>query len=176
MFFGLNRRFFVLVNLSVFSYLLSLRLDKTINWSYWIVFSPLWFWKLTALLGLLMGTISWCRLSRRRFETETFVQFKAMLISFSSNLILFIFEVVVCEKLETASPISWSICFIPLFILSLVSIGTCIWSIRHDRSYEMELFCSLNLLQFLFISLRLDETIKWSWVVNIHRLYIDLLF
>ena len=89
-----------------------------------------------------------------------------MLISFSTNLVLFLFEIIVCDKLESQNKIPWSICFIPMFILSLISIGTCIWSIRHDRSYEIELFCALNLLQFVFVSLRLDQTITWSWVVS----------
>ena len=96
-----------------------------------------------------------------------FIQYKGMVISFTTNLILFLFELIVCDKLEGNKDTSWSICFIPLFILSLASIGTCIWSVRYDRSYEMELFCSLNILQFVFIALRLDYTITWSWVVSI---------
>jgi hypothetical protein len=102
-----------------------------------------------------------------RFESDIFIQYKGMLISFTTNLILFSFELIVCEKLETNRDISWSICFIPLFILSLISTVTCIWSIRYDRSYELELIFSLNILQFVFIALRLDSTITWSWVVSI---------
>lgn len=29
----------------------------------------------------------------------------------------------------------------------------------------MEFFCSVNILQFIFIALRLDKYIDWSWVV-----------
>lgn len=152
--------------MSVFTLLFSLRLDNTLKFSYWIVFTPLWIWKLTALLGMIVGTIVWIKTSRR-FDRDTFIQFKGMLISFSTNLILFMFEVILCDKLETNRNVPWSICFIPLYILSLISIGTSIWSIRYDRSYEIELFCSLNVLQFVFISLRLDSTITWSWIVSL---------
>jgi hypothetical protein len=95
-----------------------------------------------------------------------------MLISFTTNFILFLFELIVCDKLATKSDTSWSICFIPLFILSFVSIGTCIWSVRYDRSYEIELFCALNILQFVFIALRLDYTINWSWVLVLIPIWI----
>lgn len=30
---------------------------------------------------------------------------------------------------------------------------------------QMEFFCSVNILQFIFIALRLDKYIDWSWVV-----------
>lgn len=89
-----------------------------------------------------------------------------MLISFLTLTILFLFELIVCDKLEAKRSIpSWSICFTPLFILSIVSIIICIWSIRYDKSYEIELFFSLNILQFVFIALRLDSTITWSWIL-----------
>lgn len=154
--------------MSIFTLLFTLRLDNSLGISYWIVFTPLWIWKLTALVGLIVGTIIWFKMSSRRtrYDRDLFVQYKAMLISFLTNLILFLFELIVCDKLETNRAISWSICFIPLYVLSIVSIGTSIWSIRYDRSYEIELFCSLNILQFVFISLRLDSTITWSWIVS----------
>jgi hypothetical protein len=153
--------------LAFFTFLFSLRLDNVLKCSYWIVFLPLWIWKAAACFGIIFGLIAWCRMSRRRFERENFIQFKAMLISFITNLLLFIFELIACEKLNATRSTPWSICFIPLYILSLVSIGTCIWSIRYDRSYEIELFCSLNILQFVFVSLRLDNVIGWSWVVSV---------
>lgn len=152
--------------LAAFTLLFALRLDNTITCSYWLVFSPLWLWKFVALAGVLVGSVSWCRMSRR-FERDTFIQYKAMLISFATNTMLFSFELIACEKLDAHKTTPWSICFIPLYALSLISIGSCIWSIRYDRSYEIELFCSLNILQFVFISLRLDNTITWSWVVRL---------
>ena len=142
--------------LGLFTFLFVLRLDNTLSFSYWLVFAPLWIWKVTALAGMIMGTVSWCRMSRRRFEGDTFIQYKAMLLSFTTNSLLFLFELIACEKLEASRNTPWSICFIPLYALSLISIGSCIWSIRYNRSYEIELFCSLNVLQFVFVSLRFE--------------------
>ena len=31
---------------------------------------------------------------------------------------------------------------------------------------QLELFCSVNILQFIFLALRLDGFIVWSWVVS----------
>lgn len=41
----------------------------------------------------------------------------------------------------------------------------CIWAVKHDRSFELELFCGVNVLQFIFLALRLDGFITWSWEV-----------
>jgi NADH:ubiquinone oxidoreductase subunit 6 (subunit J) len=153
--------------LACFTLLFSLRLDNTLTCSYWLVFLPLWVWKATALTGALTGSVSWCRMSRhRRHDRDTIIQLKAMLMALCTNFLIFTFELAVCEKLANQWPSTpWSVCFIPLYALSLISIGSCIWSIRYERSYELELICSLNILQFVFIALRLDNTITWSWVL-----------
>ncbi len=88
-----------------------------------------------------------------------------MITSFTTNVFLLIFELLICFNLEESSFL-WVICFIPLLILSLISIGILIWSIRFSRSYEIELFCAINILQFIFIALRLDNIITWSWAVS----------
>lgn len=41
----------------------------------------------------------------------------------------------------------------------------CIWAVKHDRSFELELFCAVNILQFIFLALRLDGFVTWSWEV-----------
>ena len=46
--------------------------------------------------------------------------------------------------------------FVPLVFVSIISIAICIWSVRHDRSFELELFCAVNVLQFIFLALKLD--------------------
>jgi hypothetical protein len=89
-----------------------------------------------------------------------------MITSFTTNIFLLIFELLMCLNLEESN-LSWVICFVPLLILSLLSIGISIWSIRYSRSYEIELFCAINILQFIFIALRLDNIITWSWAVSL---------
>jgi hypothetical protein len=136
---------------------------------------PLWIWKFTAFAGLVIGTASWLKLTHRRFDEDIFIQYKSMLLSFASNLILFLFELIVCEKLESQNSLPWTFCFIPLFLLSLVSVGTLVWSIRFNRSYEIEMFCAINVLQFVFVALRLDMYIMWSWIVSFFFLFINVI-
>ncbi|XP_057654384.1 transmembrane protein 185B isoform X3 [Diorhabda carinulata] len=52
------------------------------------------------------------------------------------------------------------------------SIAVCIWAVKHDRSFELELFCAVNVLQFIFLALRLDGFISWSWEVVFVPLWI----
>ena len=51
----------------------------------------------------------------------------------------------------------WVIVFVPLVFVSIISIAICIWSVRHDRSFELELFCAVKILQFVFLALKLDR-------------------
>ena len=41
--------------------------------------------------------------------------------------------------------------------VGVVSVAVCIWSVRHDRPFELELFCAVNILQFVFLALKLDR-------------------
>ena len=52
-------------------------------------------------------------------------------------------------------PVAWSLGFRRWPQLDCVEFG----------SLQLELFCSVNILQFIFLSLRLDGFIMWSWVV-----------
>lgn len=38
--------------------------------------------------------------------------------------------------------------------------------------FQLELFCSVNILQFIFLALRLDNFISWSWEVVFVPLWI----
>lgn len=43
---------------------------------------------------------------------------------------------------------------------------------ENDRNFELELFCAVNIIQFIFIALRLDRFITWSWVIVFIPLWI----
>ncbi|XP_015353550.1 transmembrane protein 185A-like [Marmota marmota marmota] len=103
-------------------------------------------------------------LSLFRAEGETCVEFKAMLIAVGIHLLLLMFEVLVCDRIERGSHF-WLLVFMPLFFVSPVSVAACVWGFRHDRSLELEILCSVNILQFIFIALRLDKIIHWPWLV-----------
>lgn len=108
-----------------------------------------------------------------RLEGDSYVHYKAMLISFSLHLILLMFELLACDKLTSDRPM-WVIVFIPIIFGSVASVGACVWSVKHDRSFELELFMAVNALQFVFLPLKLDKLVTWSWEVVFVPLWIVL--
>jgi hypothetical protein len=103
--------------------------------------------------------------SSSRFERDNNTQCRGMMVSFTTNTFLLMFELLATYNLEYKN-LLWVVSFVPLLILSLLSIGLTIWSIRYSRTLEIELFCVINILQFVFIALRLDNIIMWSWAVS----------
>ncbi|MEQ2291801.1 hypothetical protein AMECASPLE_016665 [Ameca splendens] len=158
-------KFLIYSCLLLFSVLLSLRLDGVIQWSYWAVFTPIWLWKLLVIIGASVGTGVWAHNPQYRAEGETCVEFKAMLIAVGLHVLLLMFEVLVCDRVEKGKYF-WLLVFMPLFFVSPVSVAACVWGFRHDRSLELEVLCSVNILQFIFIALRLDKIINWPWLVR----------
>lgn len=111
-----------------------------------------------------MGAIVWCRYPHYRLESDSYTQFKAMLISLSLHLILLMFELLACDKLTSERHL-WVLVFIPLIFGSVVSVGACVWAVKHDRSFELELFLAVNALQFVSLPLKLDKFVYWNWDV-----------
>jgi len=54
-------KFIVYGCLLVFCLLFALRLDGIIQWSYWIIFLPLWIWKALVVIGAIVGSCIWWR-------------------------------------------------------------------------------------------------------------------
>lgn len=102
------------------------------------------------------------------------MHYKAMLISFSLHLILLMFELLACDRLTSSTRPLWIIVFVPLIFGSVASVGACVWSVKHDRSFELELFMAVNALQFVFLPLKLDDLVTWSWEVVFVPLWIVL--
>nr|XP_022920426.1 transmembrane protein 185B isoform X2 [Onthophagus taurus] len=164
-------KFIVHTCLLTFFVLFALRLDNTITWSYWTVFAPIWVWKGLVIIGATVGSYVWWRYPHFRLEGEAYIHYKSMLISLALHLVLLMFELLVCDKLESQRH-WWILVFIPLIFISIVSIAVCIWAVKHDRSFELELFCAVNVLQFIFLALRLDQFIYWSWEIVFVPLWI----
>ncbi|XP_013421441.1 transmembrane protein 185A [Lingula anatina] len=165
-------KFVVYSCLLLFSFLFALRLDGLIEWSYWVVFLPIWLWKILVLAGSCVGSYVWWKHPQYRIEGDSYVQYKAMIISTGMHLLLLMFELLVCDNLETSSQHHWILVFIPLIFMSIVSIGICVWAVKHERTFEMELFCAVNILQFIFLALRFDGFIMWNWVIVFIPLWI----
>jgi len=167
-------KFVVYTSLLIFSMLFALRKDGVINWSWWSIFIPLFVWKGIAVFGAIVGSLVWWRRPQNRLNADEYIQYKAMLISLATHLLLLMFELLVADKLDSPDRHMWILVFVPLVFISLISIPICIWSIRHDRSYELELFCAVNMLQFIFLALKLDKVISWPWEITFVPLWIVL--
>jgi hypothetical protein len=61
--------------------------------------------------------------------------------------------------------------FIPLVFVSILSVAICVWSVRHDRPFQLELFCAVNSLQFVFLALKLDR-----YLLRAHTKYLVVFF
>ncbi|XP_031559342.1 transmembrane protein 185-like isoform X2 [Actinia tenebrosa] len=168
-----NPRFLLFFMLFIFSILLALRLDGAIQWSYWAIFTPVWIWKFAVFSGAVTGLYIWIKRPEYRGEGESYVEFKAMIISLFLHLLLFIFEILVCINLRHKM-FEWRIMFMPLYVLSSISIIACVWGFRHDRSVELETVFSVNILQFIFLALKLDNVIRWQWAVVFAPMWIVL--
>lgn len=84
------------------------------------------------------------------------------------------FELLACDRLTSSTRPLWIIVFVPLIFGSVASVGACVWSVKHDRSFELELFMAVNALQFVFLPLKLDDLVTWSWEVVFVPLWIVL--
>jgi len=183
-------KFVVYTSLLCFTLLAALKLDGEIDISWWSVFTPIWVWKGFVVAGALVGSVVWWRRPQNRLNAEEYIQYKAMLISLATHLLILMFWLMCADNLENYDSVSgsihtnhlrtvaprhlWVIVFVPLVFVSIISIAVCIWSVRHDRSFELELFCAVNVLQFVFLALKLDRHINWRWEIIFIPMWIAL--
>lgn len=127
------------------------------------------------IVGSVIGSIVFLKNPQYRLENDSYIQFKSMLISLSLHLILLMFEFLVVDRL-TSNKHYWILVFVPLIVSSIVSVFFCIWAIKqqNERSFELELFLSVNALQFVFIPLKLDGFLTWSWEIIFVPIWIIL--
>ena len=70
-------------------------------------------------------------------EGDSYTQYKAMIIATGLQLLLLMFELLTCDKLGTdPHKMMWILVFIPLFCVSVASIGLCVWALKHGRTFE----------------------------------------
>ena len=65
------------------------------------------------------------------------------------------------QKWHASASASRFVCCVCALFMSQQPLRSCFLS-----CCQMELFCSVNILQFIFLALRLDRIITWSWVVR----------
>ncbi|CAM4757533.1 unnamed protein product [Rotaria magnacalcarata] len=135
-------QFLVSFCLLIFSILYAFREQLFINWPYWLVFLPLFIWKFLAIIGAIIGICAYCCIRTRNRE--------------------------LCYNLDQPRDseyhLTWIICFLPLIILSIMSVFTYVWLLRHGRSWEIQALFVVNILQFIFFALKLDNSIiTWHY-------------
>jgi len=92
-------KFVVYTSLLIFSMLFALKLDGQIHWSWWSIFTPLFIWKGIAVAGAIVGSFVWWRRPQNRLNADEYIQYKAMLISLATHLLLLMFELLVADNL-----------------------------------------------------------------------------
>ncbi|XP_062850322.1 transmembrane protein 185A-like isoform X2 [Trichomycterus rosablanca] len=152
-------KFLIYVSLLLFSVLLALKLDGVIHASYWAVFTPIWLWKLMVVIGASIGTGVWACNPHYRAEGGMGVEFKAMLIAVAIHILLLMFEVLVCDRIERGT-YYWLFVFMPLFFASPLSVAACVWGFRHDRT--LEVVCVPLWILMSFLCLVVLYYIIWS--------------
>jgi len=68
-----------------------------------------------------------------------------MLIAVGLHVLLLMFEVLVCDRVERGKYF-WLLVFMPLFFVSPVSVAACVWGFRHDRSLEVRNLTHMRML------------------------------
>ncbi|KAI6229429.1 J domain-containing protein [Aphelenchoides besseyi] len=164
-------KFIVYSSLLAFTILLALKLDAIITASFVVIFIPLWIAELVVLVGFFVGFVGFCMSPPARADAGSRVDFICMCLCMIQHLLLVAFEVLCCYKLEfineetPGEDISWCFVFTPLFIQSLFAMVVSVYCIRHDKSFEFEMFFAINVVQFVFIAFKLDNALHWSWVI-----------
>lgn len=168
-------RFVITSSIFIFSILFTLQLDGYIKISYWLVFLPLFIWKMLVVFGACIGIFIWCKSGERgRLIRRPDNDCRALIIFFFIHILIFIFELLTCDKLENRLGTRWVVCFIPLFVCTFLSFLSCLWSLKVQRNFLIQAFISANGFFFLFFPLRLDAIITWRYVVVFVPVWISL--
>jgi len=127
------------------------------------------------IFGACTGVFVWCKSGERdRAVRSLDNDCRALIIYFLIHILLFTFELLICNKLENHLDNRWTICFIPLLICTFLAFLSCLWSLKVQRNFLIQAFLSANVLFFLFFPLRLDQFISWRYVVVFIPVWISL--
>ncbi|XP_003370242.1 transmembrane protein 185A [Trichinella spiralis] len=158
-------QFIVYLSLLLFALLFAFKLDGIVDLPYWVVFHPLFIWKVFVFAAAIAGCFFYCKYPPIENDHVGKADFRNMLFCTAEHILLFVFEAMFCYKLQTASKLlPWCIVFVPLLAQCVLAMVVCIWCLRKGRGFAFEMIFSANALQFIFIGLKLDDIVGWSWV------------
>ncbi|VDM94997.1 unnamed protein product [Thelazia callipaeda] len=157
--------------------LIPLRLDGIIKVHYALVFLPLWICEFIIFLGATIASVSYILSPPLPTEGSLRSDFYGMIMCTGEHGLLALFEVLCCYKLQSNAKVDelpWLLIFAPIFALSLLSVVVAVWAIRNNKSFELELFFSINIVQFVFVAFKLDGIIDWHWTIVFIPLWVVL--
>ncbi len=133
-----------------------------------------------------------------RKEKEQRHNFVAMLQSSLLQFIIFVEEILIAINLDLNGRLSWPAVFVPLYVLSVVSLAACILSCALKKCnvevgveggcgwwvwlwpamitfffVQLEILGFINLLQLIFLGVRLEGVVMWRWAVSCQLLNYD---
>lgn len=128
-----HRALFTWIVLLALLILIELRLDKSIQWNWFIVFTPLWFYECILLICLFFSLMSQC-INGMALDRFSKVQRKIFWLTFI--VLLMSSQIALCLKLENAAMnISMFNVMTPLWIISpLLLVDVFFTLIQRSRS------------------------------------------
>ena len=122
-----------------------------------------------------------------RVEGDAYTQYKAMIVATGLQLLLLMFELLACDKLgSNPHKMLWILVCIPLFCVSVASIGLCVWALKHGRTFEVSTlllsvtrYASLSKSQLEIVTFQVSTDCMlhlWSPYVIGQTIYIFILF
>lgn len=120
-----------------------------------------------------------------RRENEHKKNFVILIETSVIHFFLFVTEVLLAVNLDLGGQLSWSAIFTPLYVLIFISLPGCILSCCVRKCnvevsslphlllsllctvlVQLEVLGFINLLQLIFLGIRLDEAVMWRWAVS----------
>lgn len=178
----------------LFVIFLAMRADKTVDWSWDVVFIPLWILDSLLLFGTCCILQPFCQKSDDPDEQPE----RPSILTPIKPLCFVAFHIMLVLKLDGNATYTWAIAFAPLFVLlalnllssalaglaTLQVMGMAASDARRDKivhffrkSYAFlnAVAWSLKMLVFaVLIMLKLDEHTDWAWVIVFLPIYLPL--
>ena len=137
--FFLFRRFVITFSsINISQYLFALQLDGYIKINYWLVsFCHYLYGKCLVVFGACTGVFFWCKNGERdRIIRTPDNDCRALIIYFFLHILIFIFEILTCDKLENRLDTRWIVCFIPLFLCTFLGLFIMFMVIKSSKKFS----------------------------------------
>ncbi|EGG19771.1 DnaJ subfamily B member 5 [Cavenderia fasciculata] len=179
--------FFLLVCVAIlFPIFLVVKINHRVDWSWAKVFSPFWIiWGLVVLAMIIVAAVS------RRMRSTVLM---------SKSVAILVFGALIVANLDHAIHIDWTVVFIPVYFLLAVNICSIIPNTIYSRYlkrlqgekeyfnaatdyglgyagwlYRRYIFEAMEVWFIVFLVIRLDRIVTWSWWINAIPILVSML-